>query len=222
MSKSSELSRIAIVDRALEIADVDGVDAVTFRRLAQEFGVTPMALYWHVSNKDELLAAMGDRFFDDLRIPEQDNWLEQLRVSVTALVDSLRRHPGGAHLAPARVLVCPPGRDLAERTLGDLRAVGFSISEATDIARTAMQTAAMLVCEEAGAEVGVPAARRAEVTEAKRQSIAALSIEQYPNLVDCAESITQTADESSYYRFGVDLFISGVDALHQAKLAHTS
>jgi len=32
---------------------------VTIRRVAQEFGVTPMALYWHVSNKDELLAAMA-------------------------------------------------------------------------------------------------------------------------------------------------------------------
>src|SRR5580704_14285830 len=60
----SELSRLAIVDRALEIADAEGRDAITIRRLAQDFGVTPMALYWHVANKDELLAAMGDRFFD--------------------------------------------------------------------------------------------------------------------------------------------------------------
>ena len=36
---------------------------MSIRRLGQEFGVTPMALYWHVQNKDELLAAMGDRIF---------------------------------------------------------------------------------------------------------------------------------------------------------------
>ena len=55
-----ELSRDAIVECALAVMDVEGPDSVTIRRIAQEFGVTPMALYWHVANKDELLAAMGD------------------------------------------------------------------------------------------------------------------------------------------------------------------
>ena len=41
---------------------------MTIRRIAQEFGVTPMALYWHVKNKDELLAAMGDRSSTGLQL----------------------------------------------------------------------------------------------------------------------------------------------------------
>ncbi len=64
----TDLSRAAIVDRALSIADAEGLDAVTIRRLGQELGVTPMALYWHVKNKEELLDAMGDRLFDDVVI----------------------------------------------------------------------------------------------------------------------------------------------------------
>ncbi len=66
-TKKDELSREAIVDRAIAIADVEGLEAVSIRRLGQQFGVTPMALYWHVQNKDELLAAMGDRIFADHR-----------------------------------------------------------------------------------------------------------------------------------------------------------
>ena len=62
----AELSRELIVDRAVEMADAEGLEAVSIRRLGQEFGVTPMALYWHVQNKDELLAAMGDRIFAGL------------------------------------------------------------------------------------------------------------------------------------------------------------
>ncbi|NED59553.1 TetR family transcriptional regulator, partial [Streptomyces sp. SID10244] len=58
------MNREAVVDRALEIADAEGLDAVSIRRMAQEFGVTPMALYWHFNNKDEMRAALGDRLVE--------------------------------------------------------------------------------------------------------------------------------------------------------------
>src|SRR5437764_9976484 len=97
----SDLSRHAIVERALDIADAETLDAVTIRRLGQEFGVTPMALYWHVANKDELLDAMGDALFAGLEVdasPDAD-WDVQLRSIVQGLVGALRRHPGSRELA---------------------------------------------------------------------------------------------------------------------------
>ena len=60
------LSRDAILDRALAIADADGIDAVSVRRLARELGVTPMALYWHFAGKEALLHALGDRLLGGL------------------------------------------------------------------------------------------------------------------------------------------------------------
>ena len=82
----------AIVERALTVMDAEGPDAVTIRRIAQEFGVTPMALYWHVANKDELLAAMGDALLADVdaaaRRPAP--WSVQLRGVVEALIDAAR------------------------------------------------------------------------------------------------------------------------------------
>src|ERR1700704_1331822 len=75
----SDLSRSAIVERALSVMDAEGPDAVTIRRIAQEFGVTPMALYWHVANKDELLAAMGDALLADVvPPPATGSWSTQL------------------------------------------------------------------------------------------------------------------------------------------------
>ena len=53
------------------MADLDGLAAVSIRRIAQDFGVTPMALYWHVKNKDELLAAMGDRILSAVDMPDR-------------------------------------------------------------------------------------------------------------------------------------------------------
>src|SRR5690348_12640763 len=49
-----KLSKAAVAERALRLGDEEGVEAVTIRRLAQELGVTPMALYWHFKNKDDL------------------------------------------------------------------------------------------------------------------------------------------------------------------------
>ena len=62
-----ELTRDAVIGVALSIADSEGLENVTIRRLAQHFSVTPMALYWHVKNKEELLDAMGDKVFEGLR-----------------------------------------------------------------------------------------------------------------------------------------------------------
>ena len=55
----ARLSKRAVVDRALELADTDGVEALTIRRLAQDLGVTPMALYWHFRSKEALLEGAG-------------------------------------------------------------------------------------------------------------------------------------------------------------------
>ena len=55
------LSREALVEAAMALADREGLDALTIRRLAGEIGVTPMALYWHVKDKDELLGVFKGR-----------------------------------------------------------------------------------------------------------------------------------------------------------------
>ncbi|MDT4908280.1 MAG: TetR/AcrR family transcriptional regulator, tetracycline repressor protein [Pseudonocardiales bacterium] len=209
----ADLSRDAIVDRSLTIADAEGIAAITIRRVAQEFGVTPMALYWHVKNKDELLDAMGDRFFEHLDpVPTDGDWADQLRAAVASLVVALRRHPGAAHLAAARVMHCAAGRDLAERTLGLLRAEGFTVAQAADIARNAMQTAVMLVTNEAGAEPHAAAELRQGLLETKRNALKALPIDRYPHLVEAADAMTDCEDVDGYYEFGVDMFVAGARA----------
>src|SRR5882724_7082554 len=57
----TRLTKQAVVQRALALADSDGLDALTIRRLATDLGVTPMALYWHFRNKEELLAGLADQ-----------------------------------------------------------------------------------------------------------------------------------------------------------------
>ena len=55
------LTRVAVVDAALELMDAHGVDWLTMRRLADHLGVTAPTLYWHVRNRSELLDAANNR-----------------------------------------------------------------------------------------------------------------------------------------------------------------
>ena len=214
---STALSREAIVDHALAMADQEGLDAVSIRRIAQDFGVTPMALYWHVKNKDELLAAMGDRMLEPLVLPSDDGRRdpEQLRDLMTLLVGALSAHPGSTGLAQVRVLQCETGQLLAERALDILRRSGFSVEQSANLARACLQTAIMLVSGRPGAETRTPQDERAAVLAGKHAALAGLPRDRFPHLVECAAALTDCDDEISYYQGGIELFIAGVRALQR-------
>src|SRR5215510_4745280 len=92
---NDRLSRATVAEYALKLADAEGLDSVTIRRLAQELGVTPMALYWHFKNKDELLLGITDHVLASVTRTRtgRESWQRQLRKMVEALVDVMRQHP---------------------------------------------------------------------------------------------------------------------------------
>ncbi len=214
----SELSRAAIVARALDIADAEGLDAITVRRMSREFGVTPMALYWHVKDKDDLLEAMGDALFEgtDVGVDAALDWYDQLRVLVTSMVNGLRRHPGAVQLAFLRVLANDAGRELSEHVFEVLRSAGFDVRQTADIGVYALRMAVMLVDGEPGREVGPTAEERDAVLDAKRAALRSLPVEQYPRLREMTEALFECDDADDYYRFGIDTFLGGVRALQPA------
>ncbi|MGC4109938.1 MAG: TetR/AcrR family transcriptional regulator C-terminal domain-containing protein [Nocardioides sp.] len=210
----SELSRAAIVERALKVMDVDGPDAVTIRRLAQEFEVTPMALYWHVANKDELLEAMGDAMLDGIApLATTGPWSGQLRGVALALVEAMRTHPAAAELVLPRILVHPDGLALTEFTLAMLQDAGFSVAQSADLARTGLQTAIMLVTQLPGAETQAAEAQRDMLLQQKRDYIAALPADRFPHVREASFALTDCADVDAYYGFGIDVFVAGAEAL---------
>jgi TetR/AcrR family transcriptional regulator, tetracycline repressor protein len=62
------LTKDAVVDQALELAERNGLDALTIRKLATELGVTPMALYWHFRSKEELLGGLVERVWSEIDV----------------------------------------------------------------------------------------------------------------------------------------------------------
>jgi len=209
-----ELSREAIVERALTVMDAEGPDAITIRRIAQEFGVTPMALYWHVANKDELLAAMGDALLAGVRPPAPTGpWFVQLRAVVENLIENLAQHPAAAELVFPRILNVEPGLQITEFTLALLQEAGFSREQSADLARMALQTAMMLVTQLPGAESQAAQEERDALLAQKRAYVESLPADQYPHVQAAAHALTNCEDETAYYFFGVDLYIEGAKAL---------
>src|SRR5215212_8753897 len=79
----ASLSRGQIVRAAIAIADAEGFEAVTMRRLAAELGVGTMSLYWHVPNKDNLLELMRDELIGEVEMPDppSGDWRADLRTN---------------------------------------------------------------------------------------------------------------------------------------------
>jgi AcrR family transcriptional regulator len=89
------LQRDAIVEAALVIADREGFEAVSMRRVAAELGVGTMSLYHHVADKDELVYEMADAIGAEMLIPGEvpKDWREALREIAHRTRDTFERHP---------------------------------------------------------------------------------------------------------------------------------
>lgn len=91
----SPLSRERILRRAVEIADRDGLEAASLRKVAAELGVHVTSLYNHVPTKDALLDGMVEEMFAEAVVPVGEiPWDDWVRRFVSAMASCARDHPG--------------------------------------------------------------------------------------------------------------------------------
>jgi TetR/AcrR family transcriptional regulator, tetracycline repressor protein len=212
------LDRDAVVARALALVDAEGLEALTIRRLAVDLGVTPMALYWHFRNKDELFDALVEHLLGTVDLPvltgvpavDGRDWAEQLHAALTAFAAALRPHPAIAPLTQARVLFSAPGLALAERALGLLRDGGFSAEQSAQIGGYLVGAVVTLVVAEPGVSAEPDLELRDSHTRARQAALRSLSPSDYPNVIACAEPLTFCANGDAYFAQGIDLLVAGV------------
>jgi len=220
MAKRSDVTRVrlsrdAIIASALSLADAEGLDAVTIRRLAQEHGVTPMAMYWHFNDKDSLLDGLAEHLVDVVRLPEPSDepWDEQLGAILTAFLVAIRPHPAIAGLALRRILVAEPGLRIAERVLDLLRRAGFSAPRAAEIGT-------FLVCSVITLVASDPTPRltgeeRDQMLRRRRAFLESLSPARYPNVIAAAPALAVCRDEDDYFALNLDLLVQGVRGIRR-------
>ena len=94
MPRREPLNRERILDAALELADADGLDGLSMRKLAKELGVEAMSLYNHVSNKADILDGLAERVFGQIERPDPAlPWQERVRSLAMTMFRAFRRHP---------------------------------------------------------------------------------------------------------------------------------
>jgi AcrR family transcriptional regulator len=100
LERGEQLSQERLVEAALRVAKRVGFDRLTMRALADELGVTPMAAYYYVSSKEQLLELVADSVASSRKPFDLDApWEEQLKQSAFDLYDRLTEYPGlGAFL----------------------------------------------------------------------------------------------------------------------------
>lgn len=218
------MGRAALVRAALDVADAEGLPSVTIRRLAKDLSVTPMALYWHVADKQALLNAMADQVWMEaweLAGPTaaDEPWHDMRRI-VTALVTAASRHPTVVALLPFRFIENDASLQLIERSLDVLNRLGFRTRDAANLSNWIFGSAMNLVTGEPGSSVPDSAVHELAARH-KRAALLTLPPEQFPHLISAADDIAKlvSGQEHDYYiHTGIELIIGALQA--KAAIAH--
>jgi AcrR family transcriptional regulator len=125
------LTRERVLRAAMRIADRDGIESLSMRKLGQELGVEAMSLYNHVRNKVDLLDGMIDVVFGEILLPASGtDWRTAMRERAGSARRILLRHPWAIGLMESRATPGPATLRHHDAVLGSLRNAGFSVDMA--------------------------------------------------------------------------------------------
>jgi AcrR family transcriptional regulator len=207
------LSRERILNAALELADENGIEAVTMRKLGQALGFEAMSLYNHVANKDEVFNGMLDLVLAECEPPSPaGDWAEAIRSSASSVHQALRKHPWACPLlmSPGRVRDARLG--YMDLLLGRLRQAGFS-AETTYHAYHVLDgfIFGFSLWETSHTYTEEEASRFASIFEDM------ITPERYPYLHEHARQHFSEGPhrEVSAFEFGLDLVVDGLRKIHE-------
>ena len=213
--RADALSKERIVEAAIGILDHAGEGALTFRSLAAHLATGSGAIYWHVANKDDLLAAAADQVIaaalTDVPTEHDGDAAHALRRIALRLFDAFSAHPWvGAQLfrepwqhAVLRIL---------ERVGGQLQALGVPEAAQFDAASALMHFIFGLAGQyAAGARLHPRETGQPEIVAAVARRWAQLDPAQYPFVRKVAAQLA-AHDERAQFLAGIDLILAGIGA----------
>jgi TetR/AcrR family transcriptional regulator, tetracycline repressor protein len=201
------LDRDTIAAAALELMDTLGAAALTIRSLAAKLGVAPMALYNHVTTKDDILDAAREwalRGLDGVEPGDHDQpWWERVRRINLAFLGALRRHPSLVQLLVSRPLAGQAAIGAAEAQLRVLIEAGFAPEEAAR---------AHLALLQYGIGHAAWTGPRIETVAASQAALSRLPADRYPTLSKLAEPLAAATHDERQYAYGLDLLLASLRA----------
>lgn len=135
--RAATLSRDEIVRVAIQVADAEGQDAVTMRRIARELNAGTMSLYWHIASKEELLDLMIDEVQGGRPLPDPSgDWRQDMDQLARITRQSLHQHQWMMDVMGGRPPAGPKSLRNLERTLASFDGLGLDGGTAIDIVTT--------------------------------------------------------------------------------------
>jgi AcrR family transcriptional regulator len=129
--RRAALTRERILRAAISLADRDGIESLSMRKLGHKLGVEAMSLYNHVRNKVDMLDGMVDVVFSEIELPANGvDWQMAMRKRAISTRQALLRHPWAIGLMESRATPGPATLRHHDAVLGSLRKAGFSIDMA--------------------------------------------------------------------------------------------
>jgi AcrR family transcriptional regulator len=209
--RRTQLTRQRVMATAIELADRDGVESISMRKLAHALGVEAMSLYTHVRNKDDLLDGMVDAVISQIPTSADGaDWKASLREMALAARGVVLCHPWAPRTIETRTTPGPAALGYINTVLGILREGGFSIAEAhhgLHILGSRVLGFAQAVFDDSG--------------DLDPESAARLSHElgrTHPYVVEMALAVTHTGalgpcDDDAEFVFALDLILDGLGRL---------
>jgi AcrR family transcriptional regulator len=217
------LSQADIVDAAIAVADAEGAEAVSMRRIAREMRVGAMSLYWHVASKEELHLLMLEWVQGEAQVPEPTgDWQADLRAYAYVTRDVLLRHPWAIDFLGSGPPSGPNDARNLERLLGALDGLGLDVATTMMVASsvgTYVIGAALREVQEIRWQHAEEAAQAAITAEEFAAGVAEFqrrvrSSGRYPRIravLDAGIDPDSPQTRTERFEFGLDCVLDGVE-----------
>jgi AcrR family transcriptional regulator len=209
-SRTAAFTNLRHHQAAVALADREGIEAVSMRKLGRELGVEAMSLYNHVTGKSELLDGMVDLIFSEIELPEAGlDWKRQMRARAFSARKVLSSHPWAIALMDSRK---SPGQATLrhhDSVIQALREAGFSIAMATHAFSLLDSYTYGFVLQ----EVSLPFDDREETAAVAGAMLDAIPEGEYPYLHELTRRhvLQPGYDFADEFQFGLDLVIEGLE-----------
>jgi AcrR family transcriptional regulator len=211
ITSRAPLTKRRVLEAAVALADRDGIEGLSMRKLGQELGVEGMALYRHVRDKEAILDGIVDVVMSEVAAPDRPaDWKAGLRGLALASRSTMLLHPWAPAVIVTRPEVGPATLLHIDRVLGLLDAAGFSL----DVAHHALHVLGSRV-------FGFTQDPFNDTTDVRPDPERAAAIAQalaaiYPNVGKLAMAASHDGglggcDDDFEFAFGLDLILDGLD-----------
>lgn len=221
--RRTPLTRERVLQTAVDLADAGGIDALTIRRLAEQLGVEPMSLYYHVPNKEAILDGIVDLVFAEVEaatggfhVPDADAaWKASLRARILAARGVMLRHPWAPGVMDSRNGLGLTTARYVDSVVGTLRSGGFSydlIHHSMHALGSRMFGFSQELGEEDGGDAASGDSEQLQQMAAQVPHLAAmLSVVRH----DDPDSTLGWCDDQFEFEFGLDLLLDGLERARQ-------